>query len=492
MRSKGACRKVKRYTPVRRSTNEREGDSAMVTTNESADALVLFGATGDLAHKKIFDALYDNAKRGQLNVPVIGVAGDDWTIAQLRDRAREGINTFGGGVHDEKAFSALSNALSYIGGDYRHPATFERLAKALHDAGAQRPAFYLAIPPSLFEMVIESLQTAGIADGARVIVEKPFGTDLASAQELNRVLHKAFPESSIYRIDHYLGKEPIQNLLYFRFANSFLEPIWNRNYVDFVQVTMAEDFGVQGRGRFYEEVGTLRDVVQNHLLQTVSLLAMEAPNGADAESLRDEKAKVLRAMEPMRPDDFVRGQFEGYRTEDGVAPDSDVETFAAVRLRVDSWRWAGVPFYIRAGKKMPVSATEVRVALKPPPQNVFDDKLTADANYVRFRLGPDVVSLAFGIRVKHPGEAFAGDSEELYVMEQTTEDMTAYERLIGDAIAGEALLFAREDEVEAAWEVVDPVLRDHAPVIPYKPGTWGPAEADKLLPQGRSWHTPAS
>ncbi|MBA3268494.1 MAG: glucose-6-phosphate dehydrogenase [Acidimicrobiia bacterium] len=470
-----------------------------MANSEAADALVLFGATGDLAHKKIFDALYGNVRRGRLNVPVIGVAGDDWTVDQLRQRARDGIDSFGGGVHDEAAFATLATGLSYIGGDYRDPTTFERLSAALSDVGAHRPAFYLAIPPSLFEFVVQALQAAHCAAGARVIVEKPFGIDLTSAQELNRVLHNVFPESSIFRIDHYLGKEPIQNLLYFRFANSFLEPIWNRNYVDHVQVTMAEDFGVQGRGKFYEEVGTLRDVVQNHLLQTVSLLAMEAPNDAGAEALRDEKAKVLKAMEPLAPADFVRGQFDGYRAEDGVAPDSDVETFAAVKLSIDSWRWAGVPFYIRAGKNLPVSATEVRAELKPPPQDVFGSREAGasgaeridSGNYLRFRLGPDVVSLALGVRVKHPGQAFAGEPQELYALERTTEDMTAYERLIGDAIAGDALLFAREDEVEAAWEVVDPVLRDHRPATAYEPGTWGPADADRLLPPGRSWHKPA-
>ena len=460
--------------------------------SEAADALVLFGATGDLAHKKIFDALYGNVRRGRLNVPVIGVAGDDWTVDQLRQRARDGIDSFGGGVHDEAAFATLAAGLSYIGGDYRDPTTFERLAAALSDAGAHRPAFYLAIPPSLFEFVVQALQAARCAEGARVIVEKPFGIDLTSAQELNRVLHKVFPESSIFRIDHYLGKEPIQNLLYFRFANSFLEPIWNRNYVDHVQVTMAEDFGVQGRGKFYEEVGTLRDVVQNHLLQTVSLLAMEAPNNAGAEALRDEKAKVLKSMEPLAPADFVRGQFEGYRAEEGVAADSDVETFAAVKLHIDSWRWAGVPFIIRAGKNLPVSATEVRAELKRPPRDVFGSQADDSRNYLRFRLGPDVVSLALGVQVKHPGEAFAGESQELYALERTTEDMTAYERLIGDAIAGEPLLFAREDEVEAAWEVVDPVLRDHRPATAYEPGTWGPADADRLLPPGCSWYEPTS
>ncbi|HKA92765.1 MAG TPA: glucose-6-phosphate dehydrogenase, partial [Acidimicrobiia bacterium] len=353
-------------------------------------------------------------------------------------------------------------------------------------------AHYLAIPPSLFPIVVEGLGTSGSAKNARVIVEKPFGRDLASAQELNRVLHSVFPERSIFRIDHYLGKEAVENLLYFRFANSFLEPIWNRNYVESVQITMAENFGVQGRGRFYEEVGCLRDVVQNHMLQTAAILAMEPPIGGEVESLRDEKEKVFRAMRTLKPRDLVRGQFAGYRKEDGVAPDSDVETYAAVRVFVDSWRWNGVPIFIRAGKELPITATEVSVKLRRPPQQVFEEEETDpdDQNYIRFRLGPDRVAIALGCRAKIPGESFRGKPVELYLCDQGPDEMAAYERLIGDALAGEALLFAREDGVEAAWRVVDPILTDHGVAHPYERKTWGPAEAGALLPKGEFWHDP--
>ncbi len=451
-----------------------------------ADALVIFGATGDLAHKMIFPALYAMARHGDLNVPVIGVAIEKWSLAQLRKRAQDSIRQ-AGKIADKEALDRLLSQLRYVDGDYNAPATFTALRQALGDA--RRPAHYLAIPPHLFATVIQGLGTTGLADQARVIVEKPFGSNLASARELNAIAQSVFPEDSIFRIDHYLGKEAIMNILYFRFANSFLEPIWNRNHVASVQITLAEDFGVKGRGAFYESAGCLRDVIQNHLFQIVALLAMDPPAYQGYGAVHSEKAKVFQAMRPLQPDDVVRGQYAGYRDEAGVAKDSDVETFCALRLFIDSWRWAGVPWYLRSGKCLAATAAEVVVALKPPPQKLFDDSV-AGTNYLRFRISPNA-AVALAARVKRAGKEFVGDQRELYLLEEQPGEDPPYQRLLSDAMAGNGALFTREDAVEAAWAAVDPVLETHHRAHPYQPGSWGPKQADALIAADGSWHNPA-
>jgi glucose-6-phosphate 1-dehydrogenase len=453
----------------------------------ASDAFVFFGATGDLAYMKIFPAIQAMIRHGHLDVPIIGVAKSGWDIGKLKERARDSVEKHGG--VDEKAYAKLSSLLHYIDGDYYDASTYDALRKALGDA--RRPLYYLAIPPSMFATVVRAICESGCAEEARVVVEKPFGRDLGSARELNKILTSVFPEKAIFRIDHFLGKEPVQNICYTRFANSIFEPIWNRNYIGCVQVTLAENFGTQGRGKFYEEAGAIRDVLQNHMLAIVSFLAMDAPSGDDPGMIRDEGTRLLRAIKPLDPAHVVRGQFRGYRQEPGVAADSRVETFVAVRLLIDTWRWAGVPFYIRAGKCLPVTSTTVTVEFKRPPRETFGEIVPAFSNHLRFRLGPDVL-IGLGIRTKVPGERMIGEDVELIVCQDEGNAMAPYERLLGDAMRGETTLFAHESTVEEEWRIIDPILGNVTPLYFYEQNTWGPDEADRIVAPDATWYNPKS
>ena len=452
---------------------------------------MFFGATGDLAYKEVFPALQGLVQRKRLDVPIIGVAKSGWDLAQLRKRAHDSLKHHGErpGKVDEEAFAKLSSLLRYIDGDYADASTFQRLREALGDA--KRPLHYLAIPPSMFATVTEGLAAAGSIDGARVVVEKPFGRDLASARELNQILHRHLPEDRIFRMDHFLGKEPIQNILYLRFANALLEPIWNAGHIRQMQITQAEDFGVKGRGAFYEEAGAIRDVLQNHLLQVLALLAMDAPAVHTPDATRQERTRLIQAIRPLDRSSVVRGQFRGYREEPGVAADSGVETYVAARLAIDTWRWAGVPFYIRAGKHLPVTDTEVLVEFRRPPLELFGELIPARSNHLRLHLGPDV-RIELGVRVKVPGDQLVGEDVELVAADHPTGGRPPYERLLGDAMEGDAELFAREDTVEAQWRVVDPVVGDDiTPLYEYDQGTWGPEEANQLIADDGSWSVPS-
>ena len=453
-------------------------------SNGHSDALVFYGATGDLAYKKIFPALQAMVKHGHLDVPVIGVAKAGWGLDELRARARSSVEQHGG--LDSAAFEKLSRLLRYVDGDYNDPATFQAIRQQL--GAAERSAHYLAVPPLLFGLVVKHLEGSGCAEGARVIVEKPFGSDLASAQALNRTLLASFEEKSIFRIDHYLGKRPVRHMVFFRFTNPFMEAFWKRSDVESVQITMAEDFGIQGRGAFYDQTGTIRDVVQNHLFQVLSNLAMEPPVRSDSESVRDEKVKVLKAIPALTAENVVRGQFRGYLSEKGVAADSKMETFVALRLQIDSWRWQGVPFYIRAGKCLPVTSTEVVVRLRRPP-TLFQG-FQPDSNYCRIRISPDV-TLAIGVNVIAPGEETRSEiAEVMGTSLPRADEMDAYERILAEGMQGDSMLFAREDYVEEAWRIVDPVLKVGTPVYEYEPGSWGPKEVDSRVSPPGGWQNP--